>query len=365
MVGCGGLGCPAAAYLAAAGVGRLGLADHDTLELSNLHRQVLHTQARVGVAKAVSLATSLAALNPSVEVVPYTVALTSATALALVGQYDVVLDCTDNVATRYLLSDACVMLGKPLVSGAALRWEGQVTVYNHRGGPTYRCLYPEPPPAAAVTSCSEGGVLGAVPGVIGCLQALETVKVLAGLEPAYSGSLLLFDGLEGRARVVRLRGRREGAGVEELIDYEQFCGAAAVEGPAEVRELVRGERVTARELAEVRRGPAAHLVVDVRPEVEVEICRLEGSVSLPMARLAARGEGLREVLQPGGRALPLYLICRWDQVVRIHEELCRQGNDSQAGVRVVQDLLPGAEVRDVVGGLRAWTSTVDPSFPVY
>jgi len=196
VVGCGGLGCPAAAYLAAAGVGRLGLADHDTLELSNLHRQVLHTQARVGVAKAVSLATSLAALNPSVEVVPYTVALTSATALALVGQYDVVLDCTDNVATRYLLSDACVMLGKPLVSGAALRWEGQVTVYNHRGGPTYRCLYPEPPPAAAVTSCSEGGVLGAVPGVIGCLQALETVKVLAGLEPAYSGSLLLFDGLE-------------------------------------------------------------------------------------------------------------------------------------------------------------------------
>ena len=312
MVGCGGLGCPAAAYLAAAGVGRLGLVDHDTLELSNLHRQVLHTQARVGVAKAVSLATSMAALNPSVEVVPYTVALTSATALGLIGQYDVVLDCTDNVATRYLLSDACVMLGRPLVSGSALRWEGQVTVYNHRGGPTYRCLYPEPPPAAAVTSCSEGGVLGAVPGVIGCLQALETVKVLAGLQPAYSGSLLLFDGLEGRARLVKLRGRKEGAEVRELIDYEQFCGAAAVEGPAKVEELGRGERVTARELAEVRRGPAAHLVVDVRPEVEVEICRLEGSVSLPLARLAARGEGLLEVLRPGGRAIPIFLICRWE-----------------------------------------------------
>jgi adenylyltransferase/sulfurtransferase len=354
VVGCGGLGCPAAAYLAAAGVGRLGLADHDSVELSNLHRQVLHTQARLGTPKALSLATSLAALNPSIQLVPHVLALSSANALDIVGQYDVILDCTDNVATRYLLNDACLLAGRALVSGSALRWEGQLTVYNWQArGPTYRCLYPRPPPAAAVTNCSDGGVLGAVPGVIGCLQALEAVKMLAGLQPSYSGSLLLFDGLEGRARVVKLRPRREGAeaAVTELIDYEQFCGAAAgddVEARAEVLEP--GDRVGPRQLAEVRAGAAPHLLVDLRPEVEQEMCGLPGALALPLTTLRRGGQVVTELLQ-GGR-LPLYLICR-------------RGNDSQEGVQAVRALLPGATVRDVRGGLHAWAAKVDPSFPVY
>ena len=221
-----GLGCPAALYLAGAGVGRLGLVDHDEVELSNLHRQVGHTQARLGVNKARSLAASLEELNSEVEVVRYERVVDSSNALAIIASHDVVVDCSDNVATRYLLSDACVMLDRPLVSGSALRWEGQLTVYNYRGGPTYRCLYPQPPAPDTVTNCSDGGVLGAVVGVIGSLQALETIKILAGPGPSFSGVMMVYDGLEGRVRNIKLRGRREDSGVTSLVDYVQFCGAA-------------------------------------------------------------------------------------------------------------------------------------------
>ena len=207
-------------------MGRLGLVDHDEVELSNLHRQVGHTQARLGVNKARSLAASLEELNSEVEVVRYERVLDSSNALAIIASHDVVVDCSDNVATRYLLSDACVMLDKPLVSGSALRWEGQLTVYNYRGGPTYRCLYPQPPAPDTVTNCSDGGVLGAVVGVIGSLQALETIKILGGPGPSYSGVMMVYDGLEGRVRNIKLRARRENSGVSELVDYVQFCGAA-------------------------------------------------------------------------------------------------------------------------------------------
>jgi len=352
VVGCGGLGCPAAAYLAGAGVGRIGLIDHDTVEVSNLHRQVLHTQSRVGVSKAVSLAASLAGINPSLQVVPYNIALTSSTALAIICQYDIVLDCTDNVATRYLLSDACVLSNLPLVSGSALRWEGQLTVYNFKGGPTYRCLYPEPPPPSAVTNCSDGGVLGAVPGVIGCLQALETVKILSGMEPCYSGSLFLFDGLDGRGRLVKLRGRREGAQVTKLIDYEQFCGSGATDKDAEVVLLSSDQRVTARQLAEVMEGSSPYLLVDVRPEVEVEMCAIQNSINLPLARLKEGREEDVALLQSKGKGQPIYMICR-------------RGNDSQEGVREVKNFLPEVDVRDIVGGLHAWAKIVDKNFPIY
>jgi len=229
IVGCGGLGCPAALYLAGAGVGRLELVDHDTLELSNLHRQVAHTEARLGVNKARSLATSVKDLNSGVEVVIQETVLDSTNALSLLSSADLILDCSDNVATRYLLSDAAVLLGKPLVSGSALRWEGQLTVYNYQGGPTYRCLYPNPPPPETVTNCSDGGVVGAVVGVMGCLQALEAIKILAGPGPSFSGVMMVYDGLEGRVRNMKLRGRREGSDVTSLVDYVQFCGAAATD----------------------------------------------------------------------------------------------------------------------------------------
>lgn len=291
MVGSGGLGCPAAVYLAAAGVGKLGLVDFDSVEMSNLHRQVGHIQARLGVEKAKSLAVSCSALNPSIKVVPFHFALDSSNSLDLISAFDLVLDCTDNVATRYLLNDACLLAGKPLVSGSALRWEGQLTVYNYQGtGPTYRCLYPTPPPPTAVTNCSDGGVMGAVPGVIGCLQALEGIKILSGLQPSYSGSLLLFDGLEGSSRVVKLRPRRKEAteSVTHLVDYVQFCGAAATDKDAAGLNILDREkdRISVEQLSNLTSEKASKfLLVDVRTEPEVEMCALPQTVNIPLATL--------------------------------------------------------------------------------
>merc|ERR1719348_2116103 len=212
--------------------------------------------------------TELKRLNSHLNYVPHHLALNSTNALQLIEQYDVVLDCTDNVATRYLLNDACVILNKPLVSGSALRLEGQLTVYNHNGGPTYRCLYPQPPAPDTVTNCSDGGVIGPVVGVIGAMQALETVKILAGVGTSFSGVMMLFDGLEGRVRNVKLRGRGQ-VEVTQLVDYVQFCGAAATDKDAEdgVHVLAAEDRVSVQELAEVMRSGAG-VVVDVRPETE-------------------------------------------------------------------------------------------------
>jgi len=358
VVGCGGLGCPAGLYLASAGVGRLGLVDHDTVELSNLHRQVGHSMARLGVGKAVSLATSLAGLNPSVEIVPYQLVMDSTTAKDIISDYDIVLDCTDNVATRYLLNDACVLLGRPLVSGSALRWEGQLTVYNYAGGPTYRCLYPTPPPPAAVTNCSDGGVMGAVVGVIGCLQALECTKILGGRGTGFSGSMLLFDGLEGRFRTVKLRGRRKGgeSEVTGLIDYTQFCGASATDKESSVVVLGEKDRISARDLVEVKRNGEC-LVVDVRTGPEVEMCCLEGSLNIPLGDL--QYEGKRKELRD-----KLDKIIEGNNIKEVFV-LCRRGNDSQMGVEIVRKMVPGVRVRDIVGGLHAWARDVDKCFPVY
>ena len=355
VVGCGGLGCPSALYLAAAGLGKVGLVDHDTVELSNLHRQVGHTQTRIGVSKAVSLATTLSSLNPSVEIVTYEKVMDSTTAMDLITGYDIVLDCTDNVATRYLLNDACVILEKPLVSGSALRWEGQLTVYNYERGPTYRCLYPTPPPAEAVTNCSDGGVMGAVVGVIGCMQALETIKILAGKGTELSGKMLLFDGLEGRVRTMKLRGRREGkeSEVTQLIDYVQFCGAAPTDKEVSLELLSEIDRITARELGG-KIGTEECLVIDVRTEPEVEMCFLEGTVNIPLGELQyeATREKNKEMLEEKIGEKDVYVVCR-------------RGNDSQVGVEILRKMLPGVRVRDVVGGLHAWTRDVDNSFPIY
>jgi len=358
VVGCGGLGCPAGLYLASAGVGRLGLVDHDVVELSNLQRQVGHSMARLGVGKAVSLATSLTALNSNIEIIPYQLVMDSSTALDIIKDYDIVLDCTDNVATRYLLNDACVLLDKPLVSGSALRWEGQLTVYNYAGGPTYRCLYPTPPPPAAVTNCSDGGVMGAVVGVIGCLQALECTKILGGKGTGFSGSMLLFDGLEGRLRTVKLRGRREGgeSEVTSLIDYIQFCGAAPTDKESSVELLSEKDRITAKELSKVK-GKGECVVVDVRTGPEVEMCCFEDSINLPLVDL--QYEGTRDEL--GDQLMKKVVENNSKEVV----VLCRRGNDSQVAVEIVREMVPGVRVRDVVGGLHSWTRDVDGSFPVY
>ena len=261
---------------------------------------------------------------------------------------------SDNVATRYLLSDASVILDKPLVSGSALRWEGQLTVYNYRGGTTYRCLYPHPPPPDTVTNCSDGGVLGAVVGVIGSLQALETIKILGGGGPSYSGVMLVLDGLEGRVRNMKLRGRREESEVSGLVDYVQFCGAAATDKEAGLSLLSASDRVTVQRLAELR-SSSPGLLLDVRTEPETEICSLEGSINIPLAELQyeARWGAVREKLAKTGQSeADIYV-------------LCRRGNDSQLAVGLLRKIFPESSVRDVIGGLHAWAKHIDQSFPVY
>ncbi|XP_037087924.1 LOW QUALITY PROTEIN: adenylyltransferase and sulfurtransferase MOCS3-like [Pollicipes pollicipes] len=365
IVGAGGLGCPAAVYLAAAGIGTLGVVDHDVVEVSNLHRQILHTEQRLNTSKASSIGQAVNSLNHHVTVVPHQLVLDSTNAADLVRRYQVVLDCTDNVATRYLLNDACVLAGRPLVSGSALRFEGQLTTYNHAGGPCYRCLFPTPPPPETVTNCSDGGVLGVVPGVIGSLQALEALRLLVpGLRSAHARSLLLFDGLAGQFQSVRLRGRQSDCAVcgdaptvTRLVDYAQFCGAAPTDKDSGVRLLTPEQRLTPRQYQQLS-TPA--LLVDVRAAPELEICRLAEAVNVPLATL--RSEEGRETV----RRAALERRGTADRVTVV--TLCRRGNDSQRAAKLLQTHLadsPEFEVRDIAGGLYAWKDEVDPTLLLY
>ena len=357
IVGAGGLGCPAAMYLAAAGVGRIGVADHDVVDLTNLHRQVLHTENTVGVPKAESIKQYLTRLNSGIEVNAYVVPITSLNAMDLVKTYDVVLDASDNVATRYLLNDACVIAGKPLVSGSALRFEGQLTVYNYPPGkgPTYRCLFPVPPPAHAVTNCSDGGILGAVTGVIGCLQAIESVKVIVQVPELeiLSGKLLIFDGTSGRFRCVKLRGRKQDSQPTALIDYEQFCGSAATDKDKPLEVLKLAERLNVSDYQ--RQYLAAqrdHLLLDVRTQPEMEICKLENATNVPIEELETR-DGCAKVED----------LLKSNEIV----VCCRRGNDSQRAVMKLREHFEGKNVKvtDLIGGLHAWARDVDVDFPVY
>jgi len=373
IVGCGGLGCPAAIYLAGAGVGRLGLVDHDAVELNNLHRQILHSEAKAEVkaSKAVSVADSCQRLNSRVSCEVHCVMLSSSNALDIVRQYDIVVDATDNVATRYLLSDACVLAGRPLVSGGALRFEGQMTVYNYQGSPCYRCLYPQPPPAAMVTNCSDAGVLGPVVGVIGSLQAVEVIKIAIGAGCPFAGRLLLYDGLDGTFRCVKVRGRQKNCAVcgdsptvTKLIDYESFCGASAGDKYCKVNILPPSERISAPEYAAFVNTGKAHLLVDVRTPVELEITKLPTIThNVPM----------NEFVKPEGSSTLLNIL-REDVHKQASDELpvalfvvCRRGNDSQIAVRKLQSLFAdeSVTVQDISGGLTAWSNDVDENFPIY
>ncbi|XP_026860616.2 adenylyltransferase and sulfurtransferase MOCS3 [Electrophorus electricus] len=373
VVGCGGLGCPLAQYLAAAGIGRLGLLDYDEVELSNLHRQVLHTEKTRGLPKALSAAHALSRLNSRVECVPYHLKLSSANALYLIGQYDIVADCSDNVPTRYLVNDACVLSGKPLVSASALRMEGQLTVYNHRGGPCYRCLHPIPPQPDTVTNCSDGGVLGVVPGIMGCLQALEVLKIASGQPSSFGQQLLIFDGQEGRFRAIKLRARRaecdvcgETPAVTELLDYEAFCGMAATDKCRRLNLLTAEQRISVQEYRGIVDSASPHLLLDVRPKVEVDICRLSTSINIPLVSLEERKanevnllkEKIKELKQRPNTDAPLPVFV-----------VCKLGNDSQKAVQILEKM-SGAEleqitVKDISGGLIAWANKIDPSFPQY
>lgn len=373
VVGCGGLGCPVAQYLAAAGIGRLGLLDYDVVELSNLHRQVLHTELTQGQPKALSAAQAISRLNSSVHCVPYHLQLSRENAIQLIQQYDIVADCSDNVPTRYLVNDACVLTGKPLVSASALRMEGQLTVYNYRGGPCYRCLYPTPPPPETVTNCSDGGVLGVVPGIMGCLQALEVLKIASGQGSSFEKQLLMFDGQEGRFRSIRLRHKQaecavcgETPTVTELQDYEKFCGSAATDKCRRLNLLTKEQRVSVQEYKAILDSSTPHLLLDVRPKVEVDICHLPISINIPLSSLENKKAEHLTLLKDTVSDLKQQMNIKSQVPVFV---VCKLGNDSQKAVQLLEKIsgqeIEQITVKDVIGGLMAWANKIDPSFPQY
>jgi adenylyltransferase/sulfurtransferase len=348
LIGAGGLGCPTALYLAAAGVGQIGLVDDDTVSASNLQRQILYSTHDLGRSKVEVARERLVALNPDVRVDVFPSRLDSKNALELFADYDVIVDGTDNFPTRYLTNDACVLLGKPNVYGSIFRFEGQASVFDARRGPCYRCLYPEPPPPGAVPSCAEGGVLGILPGTIAMVQATETLKLLTGIGSSLLGRLLHYDALEMSFREFRLQKDPacpicgETPEIRSLIDYEGFCGMPAREGPAAGEVPV----CSASELARRQSAGEALCLVDVREADEVATARIEGAVWIPLGELEARL----------GELLPLK-----SKPVVVH---CHHGGRSEKAARLLLERgFPSVE--NLEGGIEAWSLTVDPRVPRY
>lgn len=355
-VGLGGLGSPVALYLAAAGVGTLGLVDADLVDLSNLQRQVLHATPDVGTKKIDSAARKLTALHPALHVVAHDTMLTSANAREILADYDLVVDGTDNFPTRYLVNDACVLLGKPNIYGSIFRFEGQVSVFAAPGGPCYRCLYPAPPPPGLIPNCAEGGVLGVLPGIIGTLQAAEAIKLILGLEVGSQGSLvgrlLLVDVLRMHFHTVNLRRNPEcpicgdRPTITELIDYPQFCGLSderAIKTHSE-HTLKNGiPQITVHELKRRRESGEDHLLLDVRETYEQKIAHL-GGLLIPQNEVAAR---LNEMDK--------------NRDIIVH---CRSGARSQ---RIAELLKQNGftRVSNLAGGILAWSDEIDPSVPRY
>jgi len=345
-IGAGGLGSPLALYLAAAGVGRLGIVDFDVVDFTNLQRQIIHSTSNVGRPKLESARERIAEINPFVKVEGYETALRSDNALDLFREYDIIVDGTDNFPTRYLVNDACVLTGKPNVYGSIFRFEGQATVFDARQGPCYRCLYPEPPPPGLVPSCAEGGVLGVLPGVIGVIQAIETVKLILGRGDSLIGRLLLFDAMKMKFRELKLRKNPDcpvcglNPTIKELIDYEEFCG---ITHQPQV-EVGADFEITPLELkAKIDRGDE-FVLVDVREPEEFAICRIPGSTLVPLRTVPERVHELSSA----------------DEIV-VH---CRSGVRSGQAV----DFLKQAgfrKVKNLVGGILRWSDDVDPTVPKY
>lgn len=364
IVGAGGLGSPCSLYLSAAGIGRIGIVDHDVVEISNLHRQIIHQQASIGIPKSISAKQTIQRLNPTVDCISYVELLSGKNALEIIRPYDLVVDATDNVSTRYLLNDACVLLNKPLVSGAALRTDGQITVYHYRGGPCYRCLFPNPPPPETVTDCSNGGVLGVVPGIIGCLQALEAIKIIIGIGDVLSGKLLLFDALAERFQSVKLRDRNKNCevcgdnpSILEPIDYEVFCKSKATDKPSTRKLLQEDSCISCMEYRDVLLRKQKHLLLDVRDSLQYEICSLSNAWNIPLRILPEQLEEVKKKIRSQCNdiekkdELPVYVMCR-------------RGNDSQLAVQLLRS--HGiSSAKNINGGLLTWAKEVDPRMPIY
>lgn len=346
-VGTGGLGSPLALYLAAAGVGTLGLVDFDVVDESNLQRQIIHGTSDIGKRKVVSACESIAEINPEVRVETHETRLTSENALEILGGYDVVADGTDNFPTRYLVNDACVLLEKPNCYGSIFRFEGQASVFCHPEGPCYRCLFPEPPPPGLIPSCAEGGVLGILPGIIGLIQATEVVKLILGIGEPLVGRLLLYDALTMSFREMRVRkdpdcplcGPRRS--IHELLDYESFCGATA---EAETETIDDGFDIEPQELARRLRAGAKIVLLDVRNSEEYAFCRIEGATLIPLSRLPQDFATLNS-----------------SQEMVVH---CHHGMRSAQAVNFLRDR-GFTRVKNLRGGIDAWAVEVDPKVPRY
>ena len=345
-IGTGGLGAPLGLYLAAAGVGHLGLVDFDVVDASNLQRQVTFTTADVGKPKSEAAKARLSALNPSIEIVSYETRLTSENALDLFRDYDIIVDGTDNFPTRFLVNDACVLLGKPNVYGSIFRFEGQATVFGYPDGPCYRCLYPEPPPPGLVPSCAEGGVLGVLPGIVGSIQAMETIKLILGTGEPLVGRLLLFDALAMRFRELKLKKNPDCAicgnhrTITKLIDYEEFCGIRGEEAPAMTDGI---PEITATELkARQDRGEKV-FILDVREPHEYQICNLNGKL-IPLGELPRRVNELDSSVE-----------------MVVH---CRSGKRSADAIHFLQTA-GFKKLWNLKGGVLAWADEVDPRMPKY
>ena len=350
-IGVGGLGSPLAIYITAAGVGRIGLVDFDRVEFSNLQRQILHHTGDVGRSKLESAAEKLRAINPEVEVVTYEEMFTSANAVRICRDYDVVADGTDNFPTRYLANDVCVLLGKPNVYASVFRFEGQASVFHAEKGPCYRCLYPEPPPPGMVPSCAEGGVLGVLPGIMGTIQATEVIKLILGIGEPLIGRLLLFDALEMRSTEMQLQKDPdcpicgEDPTIHELIDYEAFCGLPVGGEEAHAEELGAEWEITPRELqARYEKDSHQPFIVDVREPHEWDICHLPEARLIPEGDLPARMHELDSA----------------DEIVLY----CRTGVRSARALKLLREA-GFRKLKNLVGGIHEWADEVDSSMPTY
>ncbi len=349
MIGTGGLGAPLGLYLAAAGVGRIGLVDFDRVETSNLQRQVIHGTRDVGRPKIESARDRLQDVNPHIEVETYETRLTSENALRLFADYDIIVDGTDNFPTRYLVNDACVLAGKPNVYGSIFRFEGQASVFWAKRGACYRCLYPEPPPPGLVPSCAEGGVLGVLPGIVGAIQANETIKIILGAEDILVNRLLLFDAWQMKFRELKLRKDPkcpicgEAPTIKELIDYEEFCGLRAE--PQQASDQEASPEITATELSQRLKDGEEVQIIDVREPHEYEIARIQGTRLIPLGQV----------------------VNRMDEIDATRETVmhCKGGVRSAKAIEALKQAGFAGRLINLRGGITAWTDEVDPGVPKY
>ncbi|MGD1908411.1 MAG: molybdopterin-synthase adenylyltransferase MoeB [Leptolyngbyaceae cyanobacterium] len=347
-VGTGGLGSPLLLYLAAAGIGRIGIVDFDIVDQSNLQRQIIHSQSWVGKPKIESAKNRIHEINPNCQVDLYETRLSSENALKIIEPYDVVVDGTDNFPTRYLVNDACVLTHKPNVYGSIFRFEGQATVFNYQDGPNYRDLYPEPPPPGLVPSCAEGGVLGVLCGIIGTIQATETVKIITGQGNTLSGRLMLYNALDMSFRELKLRPNPVRPVIEQLIDYEEFCGIPEAMAE-EAKQQAETPEITVDELKDLLDNSADDiLLLDVRNPHEYEIAKIEGSVLVPLSEIEG-GPGVEKVRE----------LLNGHKLV-VH---CKSGARSAKALGFLREA--GIDGANVKGGILAWSRDIDESVPQY